>query len=172
MGVDGAVSGQAAGGGGLGIGGCWEGLDAKAMGGDDAVVEDIVDVGLGGQAAEGGCVVFGGCGLDGGDSEVLVALGEAGAGCGDVAFGIGGDGGVVVEDEVAVWSDAAGVDLGSGDAGEEQSQEDKTAEKIAAEERRSGAVGTGRAEIRIAALEHGCTSVIGLRCPSAAEEFA
>ena len=32
--------------------------DAEAVGGDDAVVEDVVDVGLGGEAAEGGGVVF------------------------------------------------------------------------------------------------------------------
>ena len=103
-----------------------EGLDAKAMGGDDAVVEDIVDVGLGGQAAKGGGVVFGGGGLDGGDAEVLAALGEPGAGEGDAAFGIGGDGGVVVEDEVAVWRDAAGVDWGSG-MRPRREQKDKTA---------------------------------------------
>ncbi len=139
------MSGEPAGSGrGLDVGGGGEGLDAKAMGGDDAVVEDVVDVGLGGETAEGGGVVFGGGGLDGGDAEVLVALGEAGSG-GDVGFGVGGDGGVVIKDEVAMRGDAVGVDLGTGEAGQGEGQQDGAPER-AAEERCSGAVGKGRAE--------------------------
>ena len=89
----------------------WGWLDAEAVGGDDAVVEDVVDVGLGGEAAEGGGVVFGCGGLDGGDAKVLAALGEADSGEGDADFGVGGDSGVVVDDEVAMRHDAVGVDL-------------------------------------------------------------
>ena len=88
------------------------------MGGDDAVVEDVGDVGLGGEAAEGGGVVLLGRGLDGGDAEVFVALGEMGAGGGDAGFGVAGNGGVAVEDEVAMGSDAGGVDLGAGETGQ------------------------------------------------------
>jgi hypothetical protein len=82
------------------------------MRGDDAVVEDVVDVGLGGKAAEGSGVVFR-CGrLDGGDAETLVAAGETGSSGGDAGFGVSGDGGVAIDDQVAVRSDASGIDLG------------------------------------------------------------
>ena len=50
----------------------------EALGGDDAIVDDVFDVGLGGELAQGGGVV-GGVGLDGDDAEVLVAMGDAGA---------------------------------------------------------------------------------------------
>lgn len=93
-------------------------LNAEAVGGDDAVVEDVIDVGLRGETAEGGGVVFA-RGLDSGDAEVFVALGEMGSGGGDVGLGIAGDGGVAVDDEVAVGGGAGGVDLGAGGRGEE-----------------------------------------------------
>ena len=38
-------------------GGWGDGLKAKTVGEDDAIVENVVDVGLGGEAAEGGGVV-------------------------------------------------------------------------------------------------------------------
>jgi hypothetical protein len=98
------------------------------MGGDDAVVEDIVDVGLRGEAAQGAGVVLRDSRLDGGDAEVVVAPGEMGAGGGDAGFGVTGNGCVAIEDEVAVGSDAAGVDLasgnlGAGDAGNKKCQD-------------------------------------------------
>jgi hypothetical protein len=86
------------------------------MCGDDAVVEDVFNVGLGGEAVQGSRVVLG-WGLDSRDAEVLVAAGEVGAGGGDVGFSVAGDGGVAIEDEVAVRSDAAGVDLGTSESG-------------------------------------------------------
>jgi hypothetical protein len=62
--------------------------------------------------------------------------------------------------------------LGSGESCEEEGQKDDAPEEIAAEERCSRAMGRGRAEIWIVALEQGCTSVVGLRCASAPEGFA
>jgi hypothetical protein len=93
-------------------GGRRDGLKAEAMGGDDAVMEHVVDVGLGGKAAEGAGVVFRDSGLDGGDAEVLVAPDDMGSDRGDVGLGVAGDGGVTVKDEVAVRRNAGGVDLG------------------------------------------------------------
>ena len=95
-------------------------MKAKAVCGDDAVVEDVVDVGLGGEALEGGSVVFRRGRLDGGDAKVLVPCGEAGSGGGYAGSGVGRDGGVAIEEEVAVRSDAAGVNLGSGKVREKQ----------------------------------------------------
>ncbi len=79
------------------------------MRGDEAVVEDVCDVGLGGEAAHGGGVVFGAEGLGGGDAEVWVALGQAGSGGEGAGFGVGGDGGVAVDDEIVVGKDGAGL---------------------------------------------------------------
>ena len=110
-----------------GGGGC-DGLKAQAVGGDDAIVEDVVDVGLSGEAAQGGGVVFGDGGLDGRDAEVLVAPGEMGAGGGDAGFCIAGDGRVAIEDEVAVRGDAAGVDLGTGETGKKERQNEGSPE--------------------------------------------
>jgi hypothetical protein len=80
------------------------------VGEDDPVVENDIDVGLSGEAAEGGGVVLTG-GLDGGDAEMFVAMGEAGSGGCDAGFGVAGDRGVAIKDEVAVWGDAGRVDL-------------------------------------------------------------
>jgi hypothetical protein len=87
-------------------------------------VEDVVDVGLGGEAVQSAGVVFVDGGLDGRDAEVLVAPDDMGSGGGDVGLGVAGDGGVAIEDEVAVGRDAGGVDLGSGDAGQEHRQDE------------------------------------------------
>jgi hypothetical protein len=90
-------------------------VETKAVGRDDAVVEDVVDVGLSGEAAKGGGVVFRGGRLDGCDADVFVAAGETGSGGCDAGFGIAGDGGVAIENEVAVRGDAGGVDLCGGE---------------------------------------------------------
>jgi hypothetical protein len=95
-------------------GGWRDALKAQTVGGDDTVVEDVVDIGLGDEAAQGAGVVFLDCGLDGGDAEVFVAPGKMRAGGGDPRFCVAGDGCVAIEDEVAVGSDAAGIDLGNG----------------------------------------------------------
>jgi len=55
--------------------------------------------------------------LDGGDAEMLVAVGEMGSSGGDAGLGVTGDGGVAIEDEVAVGGDAGGIDLGYGKLG-------------------------------------------------------
>ena len=84
-----------------------DGPDAEMMGGDDAVVEDIHDVGLGCEAMHGDCVVFAAEGLDGGDAEVGIALGQVGFGGEGAGFGVGGDDGVAVDDEIVVGDDWA-----------------------------------------------------------------
>jgi hypothetical protein len=98
-------------------------LEGEAVGRDDAVVEDVVDVGLGGEVAEGRSVVLA-CGLNGGDPEMLVSNGEAGACGGDSHFSVTRDGGVAIEDEVAVGSDAGSVDLGFGERGKKEHKDD------------------------------------------------
>jgi hypothetical protein len=55
------------------------GAEAEAVGRDDAVVEDVVNVGLSGEAAEGGGVAFRGSGFDGCDAEMFVAAGKMGS---------------------------------------------------------------------------------------------
>ena len=107
------------------------------MGGYDAVVEDVGDVGLGGEAAESGGVVLLGRGLDGGDAEVLVSPCETGAGGGDAGLGVAGNGGIAVEDEVAMGSDAGGVDLGASDTGEEEDQDDGASKRMTCPNRRA-----------------------------------
>jgi hypothetical protein len=125
-------------------GGRVDSLKAEAVSGDDAIVEDVFDVGLGGEKTEGGGVVLTdglGCGLgcrlswglDGGDAEVLVAPGETGSGGGDTGFGVAGDGGVTIEDEVAVGSDARCVDLRGGQRSKEEGQDEGLLEAAAAD---------------------------------------
>ena len=70
---------------------------------------------------------------DGSDAEVLVTPGEAGAGGGDAGFGVAGDGGVTIEDEVAVGSDAGCVDLRGGQTGKEEGQDEGSLEAAAAD---------------------------------------
>ena len=57
--------------------GVWGEPEVEVLGGDDAVMEDVLDVGLGGERRRV-AASSGGAGLDGGDAEVLVALDEAG----------------------------------------------------------------------------------------------
>lgn len=142
-GEDGTVGGEFANGGewGGGLsgavdadGGRIERLETKALGSDDAIVEDVVDVGLGGEMAECGGVIFLCCGLDGSDAEVLVAPGEMSAGGGDASLGVAGDGGIAIEDEVTVGSDAGGVDLSTGEAREEEYKDNGPAADEAADQ--------------------------------------
>jgi hypothetical protein len=142
-------------------------VKAQAVGGDDAIVEDVVYVGLGGEAAQGGGVVFVEGGLDGGDAEVLVAPGKMRAGGGDAGFGVTGDGGVAVEDEVAMRSDAAGVDLGSdlgsdlgaGEAGEKERQDEGSPEDAMADCTCKGDAASGRRKHWVGGDGHGDTSL-------------
>ncbi len=96
-------------------------------------MEDVAHVGLGGEEAESGGVVLRERRLDGGDAEVFVALGEMSAGGEEVSLCVGGDGGVAIEDDVAVRSDAGGVDLGDGERGEEREKESGQARDASAE---------------------------------------
>jgi hypothetical protein len=80
---------------------------------------------LGGEEAESGCVVLG-CGrLYSGDAEVLVALSEAGAGGEEVGLGVAGNGCVAIENEVAMGSDAGGIDLRHGGGAQEREKESR-----------------------------------------------
>jgi len=86
-------------------------------------VEDVAYVGLGGEVAESGGVVLRQGRLYGGDAEVFVALGEMSAGGEDMGFRVGGDGCIAIEDDVAVGSDAGGVDLRGGEWGKKWEKE-------------------------------------------------
>jgi hypothetical protein len=121
-------------------------LEAEAVGGDDSIMEDIVDVRLGSESAKSAGVVFRKDGLDCGDAKVFVAPGEMGAGGGDAGFGIAGDGRVAIEDEVAVGSDAVGVDLGTGESGQTKRQDECSPKDAMADRGCSRCAKSGRRE--------------------------
>ena len=85
------------------------------MGGEQAVVEDVGYVGLGGQTSSGWrrrlrlssprC-------LDSGDAEVFAALNEAGACGSSMGFRVSGNGGAAIDDEITVRDYSGGVQLG------------------------------------------------------------
>jgi hypothetical protein len=85
------------------------------VGGEQAVVEDVGYVGLGGQTLQGGVVV---CGcrvrrcLNSGDTEVFAALNEAGACGSSMGFRVFGNGGAAIDDEITVRDYSGGVQLG------------------------------------------------------------
>lgn len=85
------------------------------MGGEQAVVEDVGYVGLGGQTLQGGVVV---CGcrvrrcLNSGDTEVFAALNEASACGSSMGFRVSGNGGAAIDDEITVRDYSGGVQLG------------------------------------------------------------
>jgi len=135
------------------------------MRGDDAVVEDVLDVGLRGEAAQGAGVILRDGGLDGGDAEVLIAPGEMGAGGGNAEFGVTGNGCVAIEEEVAVGSDAAGVDLASGDLGaddrcNQKCQDKNFPEGAVADRTCSRNAKSGHWKNRVTVNEHGWTSLL------------
>jgi hypothetical protein len=130
------------------------------MGRDNAVMEDVLDVGFGGEATESGCIVFQGCGFDGGDAEVLVAVGETGSGGGDEGLCVGGDGGVAIEDKIAMGSDAGGVDLGSSHAGEEERQDTEPLQKTMNGLTCRVKMKIGRVKSQAGGNRHGCTSML------------
>jgi hypothetical protein len=125
------------------------------MGGDDAVAEDLVDVGLRGQAAEGAGVILRNCGLDGGDAEVLVAPGEMGAAGGDAGLCVAGDGRVAIENEVAMRSDAVGVNLGAGDTGKKKCQDKDFPEDAPADRTCNRSSKSGRTKNKVMVNGHG-----------------
>ena len=111
-----------------------DGFETETKCGDDSVVEDVTDIGLGGEEAESGGVVLRGGRLYGGDAEVFVGLGEASAGGEKVGLGVGGDGCVAIEDDVAVRSDAGGVDLRDCERGEKGDKESGQARDASAKQ--------------------------------------
>jgi hypothetical protein len=137
------------------------------VGRDDTIVEDVVDIGLGGEAAQSAGVVFGDGRLDGGDAEVFVAPGEMGAGGGDAGFCVTGDGCVAIEDEVAVGSDVAGVDLGidlgTGEAGKKKRQDEASPEDATADRTCNWDAKSGRTKNQICGNGHGWYLVVALR---------
>lgn len=86
-------------------------------------MEDVADVGLGGEEAESGGVVLRRGRLYGGDAEVFVALGETNASGGNVGLSVGWDGCIAIKDDVAVRGDAGGVDLRGGERGKKWEKE-------------------------------------------------
>jgi len=129
--------------------------------GDDAVVENGNDVWLGGQEAQGSCVVLlAGGRLDDGYAQVLVPLGEASACGADVGFCIAGDGGVAIEDKVAVGNVAGSVDLGRGNCGEYEGQKEDGLQVTEVECAGERTVDIRHGLDRFAEREHGCTSLL------------
>jgi hypothetical protein len=95
------------------------------VGGDDAVVEDELDVGLGAESGEGGGFVGGAGGVEDSDAEGLVDTEDVGAGEADVGFDVGGDGVGAVGDEIAVrdeCGDGAGELRGAGGDGHDEEE--------------------------------------------------
>jgi hypothetical protein len=93
---------------------------------------------------------------------VLVALEETGSGGDGAGGGVPGNGGVAIDDQVAVGCDVVGVDLSADEAGagerrDREGQEDSRegAKRGPAREER-GRAGLGKGKIR--EKEHGCTS--------------
>jgi hypothetical protein len=146
-----------------------EGAGTEVVCGDDAVVENRENVRLGGEQAEGGRVALTGGRLDDGDSEVIVALGEVNACGADPGFRIAGNGGVAVENEIAMGDEAGGVDLGSGDRGKQKREKDCVCQSTVAE---PAGVSLRRWDGRFTAKEHGTHLVVALRYASAKGEFA
>lgn len=64
--------------------------------------------------------------MNGGDAEALVAPEELCSGGVDAGFGVSGDGGVAVDDEVVIGSDVGGLDLGAEVRRGEQKQSEET----------------------------------------------
>jgi hypothetical protein len=91
------------------------GAEDERVGGDDAVVDDELDVGLGAEGCDGCGFIGAGCGVEDGNTKGLVEAEDAGVGEADVGLGVAGDGVVAVGDEVAVrdgCSEGAGELLG------------------------------------------------------------
>ena len=89
------------------------------------------------------------------------------AGRGDAGFCVTGDGGVAIEDEVAVGSDAAGVDLGtglgSGETGKKERQDEGSPEDAIADRTCNRNAKSGRTKNRICGNGHGWYLVVALR---------
>jgi hypothetical protein len=122
-------------------------------------VENVGDVGLGGEAAQGGGVVLLGCGLNCGDTEVLVTPGEVCAGGGDASLGVAGDGRVAVEDEVTVRSDAGGINLSASETRQKDRQNKVDFDDATAEPRGSRSVKRQNWTIGVGVNKQDCTSV-------------
>jgi hypothetical protein len=124
---------------------------------DYAVVQDVGDVRLRGEEAEGGGVVLPGGRLDGGDAEVLVALEETSSGGGDTGRCVAGNGGVTIDDQVAVGGGAVRVDLCAGERRGGECQEDGR-EWNEMEPARAGRGKSGLAKGEVTENGHGYTS--------------
>jgi hypothetical protein len=109
-------------------------------------MENVINIGLGGEAAQGGGVVFREGRLDGSDAEVFVTPGEVCAGGGDSGFCVTWNSCVAIEDEVAVWCGAAGVDLGAGETGKKEGQDEGSTEETLADRVSSLDSASGRKE--------------------------
>jgi hypothetical protein len=157
-------------------GGGGDSLKPETVCGDYAIVEDILDVGLGGEAAQGGVVVLDDrLGFDDGDAKVLVAVTEVGSDRGNTGFGVAGNGGVAIEDEVVVRRDAHSVDLSHGKTGEEDGEDAGSVEEAAGDfacNRDPVSNRDAKSRRRKNQVGHGCTSLFALRYASARKEFS
>ena len=83
----------------------------EPLGGEDAVVNDVGDVGLRAKAAYGGGVVLRWSRLDGDNAEAVVAPDERRSKRAGAGLHVSGDGGITVDDQVAMRNDGGGIDL-------------------------------------------------------------
>jgi hypothetical protein len=77
------------------------------------------------------------------------------AGGGDAGFCIAGNGRVAIEDEVAVGGDAAGVDLGTGETGKQERQDEGSPEDAMADHTCDLGAKRGRMKNQIMVNGHG-----------------
>ena len=179
-GRDGTVSWEAADGGGrqerlhsaVYVRGDWQRPESKTECGDDPVVKNITYVGLGREETEGGCVVLSGGGLNGCNAEVFVGLCETGPGGAQAGLGVAGNGGVAIDDQVAMGSDAGGVNLRHGSVGQERKKEIRQGRDLSRPEEGASRFGMGRWRSDLGEYGHGGTSFVSLRYESAPQEFA
>jgi hypothetical protein len=107
------------------------GAEDERVCGDDAVVDDKGDIGLGAEGCDGGSFVGAGCGIENGDAKGLVEQNEMGVGEAGVGLRIAGDCAVAVDDEVAVrdgCGDGAGRLLGRGGGWRDEEKGDRDTE--------------------------------------------
>ena len=84
--------------------------------------------------------------------------GEASAGGGDAGFRVAGDGGVAIEDEIAVWRDAGGIDLGAWQGAQGRAEDDGRFADEIAELMRGRNANSWRARGQASINGHGGTS--------------
>ena len=109
----------------------------EVAGGDDTVVQDVLDVGQGGEAAEGGGVGSWsggaemwldhlGVDLDGDDTEAVVTQEDGCTGGMGVGGGVRGDDGIAIDEDISMRNDGCGLGLRMQEWRGERDEEEET----------------------------------------------